>query len=147
MEQCMDAIRPDAVVHLGDMVRDADALAAEYPNVPFYQVAGNCDSGRVPMDYPEIRIEKFSGVLIYMTHGHRQGVKTFLGKLVADGQKCDADIILYGHTHCTDCWRTEGGCWVMNPGSAGYGYSAGVIEINENREINCIVIRPADLEG
>lgn len=141
----MDAIQPDAVMHLGDMVRDADVLSAEYPGVPFYQVAGNCDSGRVMADYPEARVENISGARIYMTHGHRQGVKTFLGKLVADGLQCNADIILYGHTHCPDCRRMEDGRWVMNPGSTGYGASAGIIEISE-KKITCSIICHGDLE-
>ena len=63
----------DAVIHLGDMVRDADKLAAEYPGLRFYQVAGNCDGCRVPPDYPEILIEDFFGVRVFMTHGHRHG--------------------------------------------------------------------------
>lgn len=146
MRQCMDVLRPDAVIHLGDMVRDADALSAEYPGARFYQVAGNCDCGRVPIDYPEILLEDISGVRIYMTHGHRQGVKFFLSKLVADGQRCCANVILYGHTHEADCRRMEDGCWIMNPGSAGYGFSAGIIQINGKDAVTCKLVRPSDLE-
>lgn len=146
MQRCVEGLQPDAVIHLGDMVCDADSLAAQFPAVRFYQVAGNCDSYRVPPDYPEIRIEDFSGVRVFMTHGHRHGVKTFLSKLIADGQQCGAKVILYGHTHVMDCRRMEDGCWVMNPGSAGYGASAGVIEISDSGEVLCRLVRPADLE-
>lgn len=59
MQRCVEALQPDAVIHLGDMVRDADKLAAQYPGLRFYQVAGNCDGCRVPPDYPEILIEDF----------------------------------------------------------------------------------------
>lgn len=146
MRQCVDVLQPDVVVHLGDMVRDADELSDEYPGIRFFQVAGNCDSGRVPLDYPEILVENLNGVRIYMSHGHRQGVKIFLGKLIANAQQCGADVILYGHTHTADCRRIENGSWIMNPGSAGYGSSAGLIQIISKSEITCKIIRPSDLE-
>lgn len=146
MQRCVESLQPDAVIHLGDMVRDADNLAEQYPGLRFYQVAGNCDSCRVPPDYPEVRLENFAGVRVFMTHGHRHGVKTFLSKLIADGQQCGANVILYGHTHVADCRRIEDGTWVMNPGSAGYGASAGLIEIKSANEYSCRIIRPADLE-
>ena len=99
MRRCIDTIQPDAVLHLGDYVRDADAMASEYPSLRLFQVAGNCDRGRVPSDFPETLVEKLGGAKIYMTHGHMQGVKLFLDKLILDGQRCGADVILYGHTH------------------------------------------------
>ena len=129
MHRCVEAVRPDAVIHLGDMVRDADEMAREYPGIRFFQVAGNCDSGRVPMDYPEVRVEDFLGNRVYMTHGHLHG----------------ADIILYGHTHRADC-RMDDGCLVMNPGAAGYGGSAGVIEIRGKGDFTGRIIRQWDLE-
>ena len=135
----------DAVIHLGDGYCDLDEFA-QNGLPPRYQVAGNCDCGRVPIDYPEILLEDISGVRIYMTHGHRQGVKFFLSKLVADGQRCCANVILYGHTHEADCRRLEDGCWIMNPGSAGYGFSAGIIQINGKDAITCKLVRPSDLE-
>lgn len=145
MRRCMDVIAPDAVIHLGDTVRDADALSAEYPGVRFFSIAGNCDSGRVPPDYPEVLVQDFMGNRVYMTHGHLHGVKMFLGKLMADGRQCGADIILYGHTHAADCCM-DGGCLVMNPGAAGYGGSAGVIEIKGKGDFAAKIIRPWDLE-
>ena len=147
MRCCIDTIRPDVVLHLGDFVRDADAIASEYPDLRFYQVAGNCDRGRVPPDFPEILVEKLGGAKIYMTHGHRQGVKLFLDKLILDGQRCGADIILYGHTHEPDCRKLPEGQWIMNPGSAGnYGGTAGIILL-DGKDIVCRIIRQSDLEG
>lgn len=146
MRRCMDAVQPDVVLHLGDYVRDGEALKAEYPNLRFYQVAGNCDRGRVPPDFPEILLEKLGGATIYMTHGHLQGVKLFLDKLILDGQRCGADIILYGHTHEPDCRKLPQGQWIMNPGSAGnYGGTAGIILL-DGKDIVCRIIRQTDLE-
>ena len=103
MRQCIDAVKPDAVIHLGDLVGDGETMQEEYPALRFYQVAGNCDRYRVAPDFPEILVEKLGGAKIYMTHGHLQGVKLYLDKLILDGQRCGADVILYGHTHEPDC--------------------------------------------
>ena len=102
MRQCVDALKPDGVIHLGDMVQDGEVISEEYPQLSYYQVAGNCDRGRVVPGFPEIRLEELGGVRIYMTHGHLQGVKLYLDKLILDGQRCRADVILYGHTHEPD---------------------------------------------
>lgn len=144
MKTCMEAVKPDAVIHLGDMVRDGEKLAQSYGGVPFFQVAGNCDRGRVLPEVPEILVEKLGGVKIYMTHGHLQGVKLFLDKLILDGQRCGADVILYGHTHEPDCRKLPEGQWIMNPGSAGYGVTAGIISTDGG--ISCRIIRRRDLE-
>lgn len=146
MRRCVEAVRPDVVLHLGDMVRDGETLAGEYPDIRFFQVAGNCDSGRVPMDYPEALVESFLGNRVYMTHGHLHGVKIFLSKLLADGSQCGANIILYGHTHRADCFM-DGDCLVMNPGAAGYGGSAGIIELRGKGDFTGRIIRQWDLEG
>lgn len=145
MEVCMETIRPDAVIHLGDMVRDGEKLAQLYPHIRFFQVAGNCDRGRVLPDFPEILVEKLDGVTIYMTHGHLQGVKLFRDKLILEGLGCGADVILYGHTHEPDCRRLPEGCWLMNPGSVGCGGTAGMI-VTKAGAAECRIIRQRDLE-
>ena len=145
MKTCMEAVKPDAVIHLGDMVCDGEALAKEYSGTRFLQVAGNCDRGRVLPDFPEILVENLGGVRIYMTHGHLQGVKRYLEKLIYDGQRCGADVILYGHTHEPDCRRLPEGQWIMNPGSAGYGATAGII-VTENGTVSCRILRRRDME-
>ena len=43
MLSAAEALRPDALVHLGDYERDADCLAAAFPEIPLYRVCGNCD--------------------------------------------------------------------------------------------------------
>lgn len=144
MKTCMEAVKPDAVIHLGDMVRDGEKLAQSYGGVPFFQVAGNCDRGRVLPEIPEILVEKLGSVKIYMTHGHLQGVKLFLDKLILDGQRCGADVILYGHTHEPDCRKLPEGQWIMNPGSAGYGATAGIISTDGG--LSCRIIHRRDLE-
>lgn len=147
MQRCVDLIKPDAVLHLGDLVRDAEELADNNPGLQVYRVAGNCDGGHADWNYPENVVESFGGVRVFMTHGHRQGVKIFLSKLIADGHQCGADVILYGHTHAPDCRKLEDGTWVMNPGSARYGATAGLITIRGKQDVSCNILRYSDLEA
>ena len=46
MRSCVDAVKPDAIIHLGDHYDDAQALAEEYPHIPIHAVPGNCDRFR-----------------------------------------------------------------------------------------------------
>lgn len=141
----MDAIVPDAVIHLGDHYDDGEVLAEEYPHIPMYQVPGNCDSHRGYIRDPEIRVEKICGVWLYLTHGHRHSVKMGLYALLRDARAANVQAVLYGHTHSADCHREAGGLWVLNPGSCGYhGGSAGVIEVEQGKIISCRVLRSGD---
>jgi putative phosphoesterase len=95
----------------------------------------------------EIRIERIFGVDVYFTHGHLHRVKQYLAALLRDARASRADIVLYGHTHIADCHREEDGLWVLNPGSCGYyGGSAGLIETENGKIVNCRILRQENLE-
>jgi putative phosphoesterase len=146
MRRCIDSVKPDAVVHLGDHFDDAAAMKEEYPALRFYAVPGNCDRYRCPPNQPEILIQRVCGVHLYMTHGHRHSVKSYLGALLRDARMCKVDAVLYGHTHVADCHWEEDGLLVLNPGSCGYfGGSAGLI-LTENGKISkCLILKEEDL--
>ena len=146
MRDSMDAVKPDAVVHLGDYYEDGEVLEEEYPGTPFYRVPGNCDRYRCPPGTPEIRIERVLGVDLYMTHGHRHAVKMTTGMLERDARACKVQAVLYGHTHVADCRQEEDGLWVLNPGSCGYGGgSAGLILCEGGKIRECRILREEDL--
>lgn len=148
MRCCVDMVRPDAIVHLGDYYEDGQVLAEEYPGIPIYQVPGNCDRFRCPAGVQEIRIEPVLGVPLYMTHGHRHNVKLDTGLLIRNARMCRAEAVLYGHTHVAQCYQEPDGMWVLNPGSCGYyGGSAGLMEVSGGRILGCRILRQADLEG
>lgn len=137
MRWCVETVKPDAIIHLGDYYEDGETIHEENPHIPFVQVPGNCDRYRVPPFVPEILIERVCGVDLYMTHGHKHSVKSTTGLLIRDARKCKVQAVLYGHTHIPDC-RKEGDLWVLNPGAAGsWGGSAGIIEVENGRIINC----------
>ena len=119
----------------------------EHPAVRFYQVPGNCDRYRCPPGVPEILITKVLGVELYMTHGHKHNVKLTHTSLLRDARASRVQAVLYGHTHVSDCRREEDGLWVLNPGSCGYGGgSAGLIEVENGKILDCRIIRQEDLE-
>ena len=146
MRLCIEQVKPDAVIHLGDHYDDGQAMMEEYPGIPMYQVPGNCDKYRCPPDEPEILVRKVCGVNLYMTHGHRHRVKQDTGKLLRDAKAWKADAVLYGHTHVANCYRDQEGMWILNPGSCGYfGGSAGLIETQSGRIAGCRIIRQEDM--
>jgi predicted phosphodiesterase len=134
-------------VHLGDYYDDGQAMAEENPHIPMYQVPGNCDRYRCPPFAHEILILPVCGVPLYMTHGHRHQVKMTTSMLIRDARASKAAAALYGHTHIADCHQEDDGLWVLNPGSCGYyGGSAGLIETENGKIVNCRLIRQENLE-
>ena len=143
MRRCVDALKPDAVIHLGDYYDDGQVLAEEYPHLQFHQVAGNCDRFRCPPFVREVLNYDVCGVRLFMTHGHRHFVKSSTGLLLADARKGGAAAALYGHTHQAECYQEPDGLWVLNPGSSGYGGgSAGIIETDGEKITACYLVTP-----
>ena len=147
MRDCVETINPQAMVHLGDYYDDGQTLGELYPQIPLHQVPGNCDRYRCPPWVHATLCYDVCGVRLYMTHGHKQGVKTNTAMLTSEARAMGAQAALYGHTHVAEVYREDGGMWVMNPGSAGYGGgSAGLIEVENNTIISCRLITPENLE-
>ena len=147
MRECIDAVRPDALVHLGDHYDDGQTLMEEYPHIRMYQVPGNCDRYRCPPFAQEILIMPVCDVNLYMTHGHLHRVKMTDTLLLKDARAANVDAVLYGHTHMADCRREEDGLWVLNPGSCGsWGGSVGLIETNDGKILSCRILGLTDLE-
>ena len=146
MRLCVERVKPNAIVHLGDHFDDAEALHEEYPGIRMYRVPGNCDRYRCPPGQPEILLDRVCGVDLYMTHGHKHRVKAYLGALLHDARACRVAAVLYGHTHEADCHREEDGLWVLNPGSCGYyGGSAGLIQVENGKILSCRILKDSDL--
>lgn len=147
MRECISVIRPDAVVHLGDHYDDGTAMAEENPTIRFYQVPGNCDRFRCLPWQAEIISCSIGGIKVYMTHGHKHGVKSGIGRLLADARASGVQLVLYGHTHCPECTQEEDGLWILNPGTCGSsGGSVGLVEISGNEISSCRILRQEDLE-
>lgn len=97
MVDAVSVYGPDAVFHLGDVIRDGDRLREAYPQLPFYQVAGNCDLSA--FDCPAERVVRLEGRTVFFLHGHTAGVKLGVAQAVAKARAAEADLLLFGHTH------------------------------------------------
>lgn len=148
MRSCIRAVKPDAVVHLGDHYDDGTAMAEEFGILRFYQVPGNCDKYRLYSPVPETLVEHVCGVKLFMTHGHIHRVKVGLGSLIADAYRTGAQAVLFGHTHEAYCRQEADGLWVVNPGSCGYfGGSAALVEAQNNKITGCRILRQPELDA
>ena len=145
MRRCIEATCPDAVIHLGDYYNDGQTMLEEFPQIPFHQVPGNCDMHRGWIPDPETRLIELGGVRILMTHGHRHGVKMSLHRLLADARASNVQAVLYGHTHIAHCAQ-EDGLWILNPGAASWGGSAGLITTKLGKIASCVLLRPEDVK-
>lgn len=148
MRQCIDAVKPNAVIHLGDCYGDGETMEEEYPGVYFYRVPGNWDKYSNIMGAPEVLVCKVCGVRMFMTHGHNHSVRTGLDRLLADAAKYDVQAVLYGHTHSALCYQEENGRWILNPGTCACDSgSAGLITVESGKISDCRLLRQSDLEA
>ena len=117
LQTLVEKENPDAVLHLGDHIGDAQKLSILCPHIPVEAVSGNCD-GFFPKDGTDL-VLSYEGVRFFLTHGHAYGVKSGLHHLSFAGRNAQVDAILFGHTHqaCVD--KTKDGVWMVNPGTAG----------------------------
>ena len=134
MVSAVETEHPDAVIHLGDVVRDAEELERRYPSLPVIKVRGNCDYD--VFDLPEQRILELGGVRFLVAHGHRYGVKSGLLRYWMAARENQVDVALFGHTHCAYC-EEKSGIYLLNPGSCGAGarLSYGMVSILDKKPV------------
>ena len=136
LEKLIDryADQVEMVLHMGDYADDLLGLQQKFSHLTFVAVDGNMDYGG-ELD----RILTLNGRKIFMTHGHRRGVKIGIVPLLFHVKEREIDICLFGHTHFQEMFTLED-IFFMNPGSlveprggsrAGYG----MIEISDDGEI------------
>ena len=144
--------KPDMVLHLGDYVRDAEAIAAYFPSLDLRYVRGNCDAevDQMVLNFPilaDYSIFPVGNRLIYATHGHvyntahghRYNVKLGYESLANAAHFSGAQLALFGHTHEADFLRM-GDVTLFNPGSAGMGRQTyGMITV-KGTEFKCEIL-------
>ena len=115
MARTVELIQPRHILHLGDCLRDAQALHERYPDIPMDTVPGNCDWGSC--DQPE-RLLELGGVRIFMLHGHTRNVKSSPMSALYAAKEYGAQVLLFGHTH-VPLVDNDGTLLTLNPGAAG----------------------------
>lgn len=134
MYEAVDRHKPDLVVHLGDVMRDAEELSYAYPQQAIVMVPGNCDGWTTE---PLQKLLEIQGKKILFSHGHIWHVKSGYDAALAAARQAGADLVMFGHTHRAYCVREEDGLWVLNPGSARYSY--GIVTI-AGGELDCQLV-------
>ena len=90
--------RPEAVLFLGDGLRDLGCLGLAEKGIDLIAVQGNCD-GYEATDEPTERMLFVGNVKICMMHGHTRHVKSGWTVAAAHAAREGADLLLFGHTH------------------------------------------------
>lgn len=123
----------DAIIFLGDGISDISAVKAQFPELTYFFVKGNCDVFRQDQVSSEATLV-LEDRRVFITHGHKYGVKGGIGNLLAKAVENEADLVLFGHTHRPfesvyeiNARRIR----LFNPGSIADG-SYGVIDISNN---------------
>ena len=126
----------DALIFLGDGLRDLEEALTFYPKMKVYAVAGNCDFGALePLD----GLAAFDQVVIFYTHGHMYGVKYDLDTLTDAAEARGAEVALFGHTHVPVA-EQHGSVFLFNPGSCGRCYTGpntyGILTLDKGRIVH-----------
>lgn len=122
----------DMLIHAGDHYQDAIDMSKD-SNIKTVAVTGNCDWSVPGADEVLLELE---GYRIFITHGHKYGVKFNNETLAKKLKEENYDLIIYGHSHVPEITCLPGG-YLFNPGSVssprrGSSRSYGIIEIGKN---------------
>ena len=123
----INKLKPDYVLHLGDVCEDSKRLCDIFPKLIVLSVIGNNDYSLMYPDFPLERVFEIDNKKIFMCHGHKYRVKLGIYSLLLRAKELNADIALFGHTH-EKLLEKEDGIIILNPGST---RSYGIIEIND----------------
>ena len=104
------------VVHLGDMVRDAEDIEFAFPQHCIIKVSGNND---ILSREKEESTFVWNNITFFACHGHKYGVRYSKGPLATRAKETGADICLFGHTHIKFDEVIDG-VRLLNPSSRGY---------------------------
>ena len=137
MENAVAEYKPDQIIHLGDGMRDAEALREKFPLLPVCCVPGNCDGYYDGEEaYKLIALGPYKA---FLTHGHRYAVRGGrLDVLLYAACKPPRRHSMFGHTHRA-LFEQLGGIFVINPGTAGKlpNRTWARLEITPEGDISC----------
>ena len=117
------------IIHCGDVADDCEYLETVYGRT--HSICAVCGNNDFFSHYPFERIMKCEGHKIYITHGHKERVKSGLYTLKTKGKELNATMCIFGHTH--EQFYENVDIQLLNPGSIGYiKQEYAVIDINKN---------------
>jgi putative phosphoesterase len=132
VEVCNKLHSVDLIIHLGDMELDARNIS-ERTGKTVISVRGNSENS---CDVPYFYVLETEYGKIFLTHGHQQGVKVSLHRLLYQVQELGCKAAFFGHTH-SPVFIEENGIYLLNPGSLTIPFpqtspSFAVVNISEN---------------
>jgi len=103
----------NCVLFLGDYIRDIFKLQRSFADIDFFSVPGNCDfhSSR-----PQEILLEIGGAKIFLTHGHKHGVKSGYDRIASAAANHGANACFFGHSHVPVQFE-KNGIIFLNPGS------------------------------
>ena len=104
------------IIFCGDVEEDREYLEMIYGRT--HSVCAVCGNNDFFSSTPLNRIMKCEGKNVYITHGHKEKVKSSLTPLESLGRKNGFDMCIFGHTH-TQHFEEKDGLILLNPGSIG----------------------------
>lgn len=126
----------DWLLHAGDHRSDVPGVARIFglPPARCQAVVGNCD---YPETEPLESVMELGGVRIWLTHGHKYGVKTSWQRIYYRAHELGARVAIFGHSHLP-VNTEEGGLLLFNPGSPSFprlnsSGSCGILEIQDGQ--------------
>jgi len=124
----MHAGKCDAIMFLGDGLKDLSVLEGKYPNIPIFKVKGNCDLGAFEAENELILT--LDGIKIMLIHGHNHGAKYGYERIIYYAREKEVDAVFFGHTHvpCDRIEEIDGKrIHLFNPGSIATERTFGVV--------------------
>lgn len=119
-------------LHAGDGAEDCLQAQELFSDKRFFFVRGNGDrNSQIPY---ELWLEE-SSLLIWLTHGHRENVKKDFHELIWVAKKGEADVVIFGHTHCPYIKKDEN-LWIVNPGAVKTSENFAIMEIEDGSVLN-----------
>jgi uncharacterized protein len=120
IEKAVESSMPiDILIHTGDCAKDILSCERGKWNFRVVSVLGNCDlyhdDGRIGSIKSEEIVEA-GGKRIFVTHGHKYGVKSDFNKIYYRALELGADIAVFGHSHLAMATMVDD-VLLFNPGS------------------------------
>jgi len=141
-----EAVTIDYIIHLGDLVRDAQILQEKFVDIPVLCVHGNCDFTSDRSNANKEKELEIGGKKFFVLHGDTRNVKRSLDNLKSIAADKDYDMILYGHTH-TPYSAYENGTYIINPGAISFNRDSSgtrsycVIDITDSGSMQANIVR------
>lgn len=123
----------DAVIFLGDGIKDIERIKDSYPQIAFFIVKGNCDF--MANEYENERVITLGSSRVLICHGHTLNAKSTYLRLTLRAIELECGAVFFGHTHepYDDLYdANDKRVHLFNPGSIGYNGSYGIINTSGN---------------